>query len=53
VLAHVDIAEKSNEIPAAQALLADLGVTPDAIVNVDALHCQKNISKSPHNPTSP
>ena len=26
VLAHVDIAEKSNEIPAAQALLAELGV---------------------------
>jgi len=52
VLAHVDIAEKSNEIPAAQTLLADLGVTPGAIVTLDALHCQKNTSKSPHKPTS-
>jgi len=53
VLAHVDIAEKSNEIPAAQTLLADLGVTPGALVTLDALHCQKNISKSPHKLTSP
>ncbi len=42
VLAHVDIAEKSNEIPAAQALLAELGVAGDTIVTLDALHCQKN-----------
>ena len=47
VLAHVDIAEKSNEIPAAQALLAELGVAAGAIVTLDALHCQKNISRSP------
>jgi hypothetical protein len=53
VLAHVDIAEKSNEIPAAQTLLAELGVAEGAIVTLDALHCQKNISRSPHNPTSP
>ena len=53
VLAHADIAEKSNEIPAAQTLLAGLGVTPGAIVTLDALHCQKNTSKSPHKPTSP
>jgi len=42
VLAHVDIADKSNEIPAAQMLLAELGVGPGAIVTLDALHCQKN-----------
>ena len=42
VLAHVDIAEKSNEIPAAQALLAELGVARGAIVTLDALHCQKS-----------
>jgi hypothetical protein len=42
VLAHVDIAEKSNEIPAVQALLAELGVTCH-LVTLDALHCQKNI----------
>jgi DDE_Tnp_1-associated len=53
VLAHVDIAEKSNEIPAAQALLADLGLARGALVTLDALHCQKNISRSPHGPASP
>jgi hypothetical protein len=52
VLAHVDIAEKSNEIPAAQTLLAELGVAADAIVTLDALHCQKNISRSRPRPTS-
>lgn len=53
VLAHVDIAEKSNEIPAAQALLGELGVPHGAIVTLDALHCQKNTSRSPARPTSP
>jgi hypothetical protein len=52
VLAHVDIAEKSNEIPAAQALLADLGINNSTIVTLDALHCQKNISRSPSRPKS-
>jgi len=42
VLAHIDIAEKSNEIPAAQTLLAELGVARDTLVTLDALHCQKN-----------
>ena len=41
VLTHIDIAERSNEIPAAQALLAELGLAPDAVVTFDALHCQK------------
>jgi hypothetical protein len=53
VLAHIDIAEKSNEIPAAQALLAELGIPPGMIVTLDALHCQKNISIPPGKPTSP
>jgi hypothetical protein len=53
VLAHVDIAEKSNEIPAAQALLAELGVPRGTIVTLDALHCQKNILKSQSRPASP
>jgi hypothetical protein len=53
VLAHVDIVEKSNEIPAAQALLAELGVTYGAVITLDALHCQKNISGSPQQPASP
>jgi hypothetical protein len=53
MLAHVDIAEKSNEIPAAQALLADLGINNSTIVTLDALHRQKNISRSPSRPKSP
>jgi len=52
VLAHIDIAERSNEIPVAQALLAELGVARDTIVTLDALHCQKNTSRSPQQPTS-
>jgi hypothetical protein len=40
-LAHVDIAEKSNEIPAAQQLLGELHVA-HSIVTLDAMHCQKN-----------
>ena len=43
VLAHVDIAEKSNEIPAAQTLLAELGLQDGAFVTLDAIHCQKNL----------
>jgi len=53
VLAHIDIAEKSNEIPAAQTLLAELGLAPGAIVTLDALHCQKSFSPSRQPPTSP
>ena len=53
VLAHIDIAEKSNEIPAAQTLLAELGIARDTLVTLDALHCQKNISRPPKWPASP
>jgi hypothetical protein len=41
VLAHLDCDEKSNEIPAVQALLAELGLA-GALLTVDAMHCQKN-----------
>jgi hypothetical protein len=41
VLAHVDIDEKSNEIPAAQRLLGELRLT-DCTVTLDAIHCQKH-----------
>lgn len=51
VLAHLDIDEKSNEIPAAQALLADLGLA-GALVTLDALHCQKKLSRPPPQPRS-
>lgn len=52
VLAHVDIDGKSNEIPAAQALLAELGLACGALVTLDAMHCQKNCSTSPVQQTS-
>jgi hypothetical protein len=41
ILAHEEIAEKTNEIPTAQALMAQLGLT-DCVFTLDALHCQKN-----------
>jgi len=44
VLAHAEIDEKSNEIPAVQQLLKELGIR-DTIVTLDALHCQKKRSK--------
>ena len=47
VLAHVDIEEKSNEIPAAQQLLGELRVA-NCIVTLDAMHCQKKPSRLPH-----
>lgn len=45
VLAHTEIAEKSNEIPAAQQMINDLGLT-GVIFTADAMHCQKNIPGS-------
>jgi len=41
VLAHIEIEEKSNEIPAVQKLLAELDVA-GCIVTCDAMHGQKN-----------
>src|SRR5580704_9063477 len=41
VLAHIEIDEKSNEIPAVQKLLEELDVAGH-IVTLDAMHCQKN-----------
>jgi hypothetical protein len=46
VLAHIEIDEKSNEIPAAQRLLSELQVA-DCIVTLDAIHCQKKPSRPP------
>jgi DDE_Tnp_1-associated len=43
VLAHFDCDDKSNEIPAVQTLLGELGLT-GAVVTVDAMHCQKKRS---------
>jgi hypothetical protein len=52
-LAHLDIAEKSNETPVAQKLLAELGLASGTIVTLDALHYQKDISRLRQKPTSP
>lgn len=49
VLAHVEIEEKTNEIPAAQKLLEDLDVAGH-IVTLDAMHCQKKPSRPPRRP---
>jgi hypothetical protein len=49
VLAHVEIDEKSNEIPAAQKLLEELDVAGH-IVTLDAMHCQKKPSRPPRQP---
>jgi len=51
VLAHSNINEKLSEIPAAQALLAELGLAGH-LVTLDALHCQKKHSKPPLTPHS-
>ena len=42
VLAHTEIDDKSNEIPAAQQMIRDLGLT-GVVFTADAMHCQKNI----------
>jgi hypothetical protein len=41
ILAHTEVDDKSNEIPAAQKLMAELNLT-GRIVTLDAMHCQKN-----------
>src|SRR5712664_976449 len=46
VLAHIEIDEKSNEIPAVQKLLEELDVAGH-IITLDAMHCQKKHSKPP------
>lgn len=46
ILGHLAIAEKSNEIPAAQAMIAALGLT-GRLFTLDAMHCQKNIRDCP------
>ena len=40
LLAHSEIDVKSNEIPAAQRMIAELGLT-GVLFTADALHCQK------------
>jgi predicted transposase YbfD/YdcC len=42
VLAHIEIDEKSNEIPTAQRLLGELQLA-NCTVTLDAMHCEKNL----------
>ena len=46
VLGHLEIDDKSNEIPAVQRLLGELGLA-ECVITVDAMHGQKKPSKSP------
>lgn len=41
VLGHVEVADKTNEIPAAQALIDELALS-GRVFTLDAMHCQKN-----------
>ena len=41
VLAHIEIDEKSNEIPAAQKLFEEIDLA-NRVITLDAMHCQKN-----------
>lgn len=42
VLAHMEVDDKSNEIPAVQALIRALGLK-NVVFTADAMHCQKNL----------
>lgn len=44
ILCHCEIDEKSNEIPAFQKLIVELGLT-GYLITLDALHCQKKTLK--------
>jgi len=46
ILAHEVVDEKSNEIPAVQALIATLGLS-GRVFTLDAMHCQKNLRERP------
>lgn len=44
LLAHADIDDKSNEIPAAQRMIAELGLE-EVLFTADAMNCQKKRSR--------
>lgn len=44
ILGHMEVSDKSNEIPAVQSLLAGLGLK-NCIYTLDAMHCQKKRSR--------
>jgi hypothetical protein len=46
ILGHLEVDEKSNEIPAARAMIEALALA-GRLFTVDAMHCQKNIPDGP------
>lgn len=48
ILAHEEVSAKTNEIPTAQQLMQELGLS-GYIYTFDALHCQKNAANSQRN----
>jgi hypothetical protein len=46
ILGHLEVDEKSNEIPAAQAMIEALGLE-GRLFTLDAMHCQKNFCGGP------
>ena len=46
ILGHLEVAEKSNEIPAAQAMIQALALE-GRLFTLDAMHCQKNFPRGP------
>jgi len=42
VLGHIEVDDKSNEIPAVERLIGALGLA-GCVATVDAMHCQKNL----------
>ena len=52
ILGHLAIAEKSNESPAAQEMIATLGLS-GRLFTLDAMHAQKNLRSGPDFGQSP
>jgi hypothetical protein len=52
ILGHLAVSEKSNEIPAAQEMIATLGLT-GRLFMLDAMHCQKNLPDCPRHGQPP
>lgn len=47
ILGHVNVTkDKTNEIPCAQEMIADLGLANGAVYTLDALHCQKKLLRT-------
>jgi len=46
ILGHLEVDEKSNEIPAAQSMIEALALE-GRLFTLDAMHCQKNFRHSP------